>query len=120
MAGTVVTTEITHGSIKKIKFAWTSAAGGQADATTTSYYNGKILHMCTVPDGVAAPTDDYDIEIKDSDNVDVLAGAGADRDTANIEHVLSALMGAVAHSQLTLAITNAGNAKKGTIYLYIR
>ena len=28
MAGTVVTTEITHGSVKKIKFDWLSDAAG--------------------------------------------------------------------------------------------
>lgn len=123
MAGTVVITEETYSTIKKIKFAWTSGTGGdigKADGTTTNAYSGKILGLTTVPDGVAAPTDDYDVVINDQDNVDVLMGGGADRDTANTEYVLSASLGAVANDTLTLAITNAGDTKQGTVYLYIR
>ncbi len=119
MAGTVVTTEITHTSMKKIKFAWTSSAGGAADATTTEYYDGKIFAFVTDP-SATAPTDNYDIVITDGDGIDVLLGAGANRDTANTEYVSQATLGGVAASKLTLAVTNAGNAKLGDAYLYIR
>ncbi len=120
MAGSVTATEITHGTIKKVKFAWTSSSGGAADATSTNYYDGKILHLVTVPDGTAVPTADYDVAVNDSDSVDVLAGAGVDRSNTLTQHVVSASLGAIAHSKLTLAVTNAGDTKKGTVYLYIR
>lgn len=119
-AGTVVTTERTHLFLKVVKFAWTSSAGGAADATTTGSYCGKLEHFVTVPDAVDAPTTLYDIVVTDADSVDVLAGAGANRSATVTEQVLSASLSAVCYSTLTLAVTNAGNAKKGTVYIYIR
>ena len=120
MAGTVTATEITHGSVKKLTFAWTSSAGGAADGVSAEVYDGKIIGLTTDPDGAAAPTDNYDVVVNDADGHDQLLGAGADRDTANTEHVAEASLGAVAGSLLTLAVTNAGNAKQGVVILYVR
>lgn len=122
MAGMVVTTtEITQPSVKKIIFAWTSDdAAGTATKTTDNVFAGKLIHFVTIPDAVAAPTDNYDITITDADGTDVLIGAGANRDTANTEQVASDLLGAVAGSKLTLNVAAAGNAKEGTVILYIR
>jgi hypothetical protein len=118
-AGTVTTAEITSASTKKITFTWTSAVGGAADATTTAAFDGKLVGLTTDP-GATAPTDNYDVAITDADGHDVLLGAGTDRDTANTEHVAEASLGAVARSRLTLAITNAGDAKQGVVVIYIR
>lgn len=115
----VTITEITYGTVKKIKFAWTSAADGTASGATPNVYDGQALMLVTDPDGTDAPTDNYDITITDSDGVDVLAGVGADRDTAVTEYVVANL-GAVAKSKLTINVANAGAAKKGIAYLYIR
>lgn len=121
MAGTVVTTEETFGSIRKVKFAWTSDSGGAADAVTTKVFNGKIEGLATIPSGGGtAPTDNYDVAITDADGIDVLFGAGANRDTANTEYVQGSSLGAVASDVLTLAVTNAGSAKAGTVILFIR
>ena len=120
MAGTVVITEEVHGTIKKIKYAWTSDASGDADKTTLGALTGKILGLTTVPDGTDAPTDNYDVVVNDEDTVDVLMGGGANRDTANTEHVLSTSLGAVAYDKLDLVVSNAGNAKKGIVYVWIR
>ena len=118
MAGTVTITEITHTSAKKITFAWLSASGA-ADATTTNAFDGKIVGLTTDP-GSAAPEDNYDVAITDADGHDVLLGAGANRDTSNTEHVVGASLSAVAGSKLTLAITNAGDAKDGVVILWVR
>lgn len=121
MAGTVVFTEETFGSVKKIKAAWTSDAGGAADGTTTEVYNGKCFLLTTVPSGGGtAPTALYDATLLDEDSVDVLAGAGANRAAATVEQVLDANLGGVANDKLALHITNAGNAKQGTLYLLLR
>jgi hypothetical protein len=120
MAGTVTVTEETFGSMKKITWAWTSDASGDADQQTTNVFNGAIQRFTTVPDGVAAPTDNYDIVINDEDSTDVLMGAGANRDTLNTEQVLASSLGVVANDKLNLVVSNAGNAKQGTVYLYIR
>lgn len=122
MVGSVTYTEIAHPPVKKIKMAWTSDASGNVSANLTAKKNwcGKIVGLVTVPSGVAAPTDDYDVQVKDADGVDVLLGAGANRDTANTEMVQSSSLGIVAESTLELVIANAGNAKQGTVYLYIQ
>lgn len=118
-AGTVTTAEITHTSVRKITFTWTSSSGGAADATTTAAFDGRVIGLITDP-GAAAPTDDYDLAITDADGHDVLLGAGANRDTVNTEYVTEGSLAGVAGSKLTLAITNAGNAKQGVVVLFIR
>jgi len=123
MAGSSVTfTETTVGSVKKIKAVWVSDdTDGTASGQTTKVFSGKVELLTTVPAAAgAAPTDNYDITLLDDDSVDVLAGAGANRDTANSEQVVGSSLGMVAGSKLTLNIANAGNSKGGTVLVYIR
>ena len=117
----VTITEETFNKIKKVKFAWVSAADGTAAGTTTNVYTGEIIRLVTIPSGGGtAPTDDYDIVINDEDTTDVLMGAGANRDTANTEQVLASSLGCVANDKLAISVSNAGNAKAGTAIIYIR
>lgn len=122
----VTITEETHGSVKKIAFAWTSIADGSAGGVgdggrTTLAYNGEVVRLVTVPaGGGSAPTDNYDVTVTDEDGTDVLMGAGANRDTAVTEQVLASSLGVVANDRLTLTVANAGDTKAGTVYLYLR
>lgn len=122
--GTVIVTEEVFGIVKKVKFEWESeGAGGNAEkatATTKNVYNGEIIRFVTIPDGTAAPTASYDVEVTDEDETDVLMGSGADRSATAIEQVLGSLLGCVANDRLSLSISNAGEKKKGTVILYIR
>lgn len=120
MAGTVATSERTHTSCKKVAFAWTSDAAGAADGVTTAALDGRLVGLTTIPSGVAAPTDNYDVRLLDADGHDVLLGAGQNRDTATTEHVAEALLAGVAGSALTIEVRNAGNAKQGTVIVYVR
>lgn len=113
-------TEKTYGSVKKIRWSWTSDASGDDSEATVEPYDGKLIGLTTDPDGTAAPTDNYDIVVNDADGDDVLLGAGANRDTANTEHVAEASLGAVAGSKLTLVVSNAGDTKQGVVILYVR
>lgn len=115
----VAVSEIRHTSIKKITFAWISDGDGDAVGSTAHVYDGAIIALMTIPDGVAAPSDNYDVEIKDADGHDVLLGCGSDRDETNAEGVTTA-MGAVAGSKLTLNVSGAGDTKKGTVILWLR
>lgn len=120
-AGTVTTTEVRHGSVKKIVFAWVSGSGGEAATGSTTYgYDGEVIGLTTIPSGAAAPTDDYDITVADAGGHDVLLGAGQNRDTVNTEHVARASLAGAADSILTITVTNAGNSKAGTAILYVR
>lgn len=120
--GTVVYTEERQGSVRKVAMAWTCSAGGAVSGTPSTYqYSGEIVRLVTVPGAAAAaPTDNYDVTILDDDGTDVLMGAGVDRDTANTEQVLAASLGYIANDHLNLVVANAGAAKSGTVYLYIR
>lgn len=120
MAGTVTLTEKDFGpGVKKIKWAWTSTAGGVADKITVDGYYGIVLALVTIPAAAGdAPDDNYDITITDEEGYDVLQGAGADRDTANIETAEPAKT-SVAHGKLTLNVAAAGSANQGTAILYI-
>lgn len=123
MAGSsMVFTEITFPTVKKVKAEWTSDnATGAVAGITTGTYSGRFLGLITVPDGVAAPSDNYSLTITDDDGVDLLLGsATGNRDTADTEFVKEADMGAVAMSKLTFSISSAGNSKKGVVYLLIR
>ena len=117
MAGTVTVEESYFEGICKIKWSWTSTAGGAADLVTTKAYYGEVLALVTDP-GATAPTDDYDITITDPDGYDVMQAAGANRDTANTETAVPTAK-SVAFGLLTLNVANAGNAKVGTATLYI-
>ena len=122
-AGTVTITEETYGTIKKIKFSWTSGDGaedGTASGQTSEVYSGKILGLATDP-GSTAPSDNYTITITDEDSMDILMGAAVgNRDTATTEYILSTSLGAVANDKLTINVSSAGTSKQGIAYLYIR
>ena len=121
MAGTVVVTEEVVGSMAKISFAWTSSAGGAADGSTVLTYNGALQRLVTVPSGGGtAPTALYDVVVDDDDAIDTLMAAGANRSATVTEQVLGTSLGVVANDKLTLHVTNAGNAKQGTVHLYVR
>jgi len=68
-AGTVVITEETYGTIKKIKFSWISGDGaedGTASGQTTHPYSGKILGLATDP-GSPAPSDNYTVTVTEAE-----------------------------------------------------
>ena len=126
MAESCTITEQTFGTIKKVKWAWVSAADGTVGAAlvptvTTNAYSGEIVRLVTVPGAAGlAPDDNYGVVVNDADGTDVLMSAGLLRDTANTEQVLASSLGVVANSTLTLLVTAAGAANGGTVYVYIR
>jgi hypothetical protein len=122
MAGSSVTiTKKRIGDVQKVKLVWVSDdATGAVSGTTTFETCGQLMRLTTVPAaGGSAPTDNYDLTIKDEDGLDILNGLGADRSATVTQHKVSndGLLFTVA-TTLTLAVANAGNAKGGTVYLY--
>lgn len=118
---------------RKVIAAWTSDDTTGAVSGTTRKIVGELVKAVTDP-GAAAPTADYDIAITDEDSVNVLTacktGLG-DRHTSNTEEVYFQLLNAdtvplsmairpVVCSKLTIAVTNAGNSKNGTVILYYK
>ena len=121
MAGTVTVAETTYTTVKKIYWDWLSTAGGAADLITVNPYDGLIERVAFIPDAAGTqPTNLYDVTITDVDNLDVLAGLGADLSNAAtvVKTHADGLTAAV--GKLTLNVTNAGNAKGGVVILYLR
>ncbi len=116
-----VTEEARQSGFHKVTFAWTAHTDGVVTkVATTKTYTGKVEVLVTDPDDTDAPTDDYDVTVTDDEGYDILAGAGANRDTAVTETVLSSSLGAVFESTIGPVVTAAGVSKKGKIVLLIR
>jgi len=122
-----------HCNCKVVIAAWTSDASDGHATGSMRKISGRLVKITTVPGAAgAAPTDNYDINITDEQSVDVLANCKSNvtnRDTANTEEqyllilnndgtALSMAMHPKVCNVLTVAVTNAGNSKTGTIYLY--
>lgn len=120
---------VTNGRLQRTAISWLSTAGGLAGDTIA--INGTILGVEFVPDsGGTQPTDQYDVTLNDAAGVDVLSGLGANLSNASATYRVplvtgsdgtnSAYLPRVVAESLTLAVTNAGNAKGGQLIIYHR
>ena len=106
---------------------WTSDGSGNYTKAITVV--GVILKVVTNP-GSAAPTDDYDVTLIDEDGLDLFAGQGANRDTANTEAfcpgmslsdgTTTSVLPMSHNGAATLTIANAGDTKSGSVVIYIQ
>ena len=127
-AGTNTGKDVPGGSIHRIIGTWETTSGGVATEATQKV-SGKLIKAITNP-GATAPTDNYDITIKDDQAFDVLTNCEdnlVDRDTTNTEEVyflvnddgsLGTGGSPVVNSVLTIAVANGGDTKQGVIHLY--
>ena len=133
MAGTVTVTALHGAAFTKITADWTAdAADGSVPDTDliAAIESGLELHgwiekIVTKP-GTPAPTDDYDVTLEDPEGVDVLGGAGADRDSSDSEQAVPLAGSArvasfvAAPSALTLKVTgNSVNSAQGRVVIYV-
>jgi len=110
--------------------AWTSNSSGYVTSARARGVRGILDRVVFVPDATAVPTAAYDVTLKDAQGIDVLSGNGANlsatvaKSIVPCEEMLSGGSSGVAKmaisSSLTLAVSAAGNAKEGKIYLYYR
>lgn len=120
MAGTVTVTEsLGVAGIRKVQFDWLSDSNGDATATTTNKYTGRVIWAVFEPDsGDTQPTSAYDVTVVDGDSYDVLNANGADlSNAANVYKSKEDKLGAVYDSTLSLIVANAGDAKGGQVTL---
>jgi len=123
-----------------VMWDWLSDASGNV-VDDSAAFAGRITRVTFNPDATTtSPTANYDMDVVDIDSVDVLLGAGANLSQSASECIFyNANSGAFASStvtqtvdtdhtalpwsvvnrgKLTLTITNAGNAKGGTVRMY--
>lgn len=112
---------------KKISLSWTCSAGGAVSGTLTAQVRGEIVRVSFVP-GTAGdqPSDLYDVTLLDTNGVDLLAGLGANLSNAAVSHVCPLIGDGSTTNQrmaindtLELQVANAGNAKRGAVYVYL-
>lgn len=121
-AGTVTTTETTLTSPKRVVFQWISDATGEASATTTNYYTGRLVQTTiSQSSSTDQPTDLYDVSIYDSvTSEELLGGCGTNNATAIVsKSIVGASLGWVANSKMILSVQNAGAVKSGTVIVYV-
>lgn len=116
--------------VVKHTFEWVSDASGNATIPSGFAVSGYITRVVIIPSGSAAPTTLYDLTMTDEDGVDVLAGRGANMSaTATLsmcpgtpinDGTTASVVPVVVDSILTLNVANAGNAKAGTVVVYVR
>jgi len=119
--------------VHRVIASWVSDDATGSVSGATRKLAGRLVKAVTVPSGTAAPTDNYDIVLTDEQSLDVLTGVQstlANRDQTATEQVYFLVLDAAATplaqsvhpivcSTVTIAVTNAGNSKAGTIYLYL-
>jgi len=122
-AGSVtVTSTIVGNGVVRYDIAWTSSAGGAVSSNSLSLIRGYLVQAQAVPgSGGTQPTDLYDLELENTNAVDLLDAEGANQSQTTAEffqfHPAPYHDGV---ASLDLVIANAGNAKTGTFSLWIR
>ena len=116
--------------VVKHTFDWVSAADGTATVASTVAVSGYIVRVVTIPSASAAPTTLYDVTLTDADGIDILAGQGANLSATVAASVCpgtpfkdgttTSVTTMIVDGILTLNVTNAGNAKAGSVVVYVR
>lgn len=136
MAGsiTVTTSEVAGGAgVREYSIAWTSDASGAVSGNTVVLGAGTIIAVEFVPGaGGVQPTDLYDVTFTDAEGVNMFdagdgTSIGANLSNANASHKVPFVGGgAVTYVRMWLhggdytpVVAAAGNAKQGTINVYV-
>lgn len=108
-----------RGVVQKIQMAWTSDGSGDVSGHPFLPAGGALLQATFVPNTDSdQPTDAYDVVVTDAVGVDILNGAGANLSQSTSKVEPYAAPGIITAGQLDLVVSNAGNAKKGTVTLW--
>jgi hypothetical protein len=117
------TLKVGGSNVAYMTYTFTTDASGDASEETATSIAGTIQKIVTIPDGDDTPTAGWDFTLIDEDGVDVLGGAGGDRDIggAGATETITPYgksEEANFNSKLTFTVANGGNAKAGTVKVY--
>lgn len=121
VVGTLVVTETDQGTVTLYKFAWTSSTGGAVSGNPFAVRKGRLMEVKFVP-GTAGvqPSNSYGVTLIDTDGVDLLNGEGAGLSNAASSRLIwDPLVYNDGVQHLDLVVSAAGNAKSGTVYLWV-
>jgi hypothetical protein len=126
VAGSITVTTSEAGSgLTKYSVAWLSNASGAVTENSFNVRAGELVQVEYVPDaGGTQPTDAYDMTLLNANSLDVLGGGGANLSNATRTQAVPAVSTyfrrTLEAGALTPTISNAGNAKGGTLILLVR
>lgn len=116
----VVTTSDIGGGVTKYSAAWLSDAAGVVTENSFDVKRGRLRQVKFIPGAAgAAPTNLYDLTLRDADGADLLVAAGADLSATVASWYSPANPVYFEGGAVTPTIANAGNAKAGTIVLIV-
>lgn len=110
------------GPFLRVTMDWESGASdGKVDSSNTSPFDihGVLLQSFDKP-GASSPTDGYDYQLRDSNSVDLLENAGANRSATSAGMVTPTSTIAFISGPLTLYVENAGNSKTGQVVAWFQ
>ena len=124
VAGSIAVTTSRDGPLHKYSCAWTSSAGGAVTECAVTLKAGQIVQViCTPGSGGTTPTDDYDVTLTQASGEDDLLGGGG----VDCSNSLTKVVG-LDRANLPIwvpagtywpTVANGGNAKTGTIDIYM-
>jgi len=74
------------GNLYRLELSWTANATGSVEGISTKQINGTIYGVETDP-GTTAPTNSYDITLKDQYGLDIMGGALEDRSAEGTQFI---------------------------------
>lgn len=136
MAGSVTLTssEVAGGAgVRKYSLAWVSDAAGAVSGTAVTLPPGTIIAVEFIPDsGGTQPSDLYDVTFTDAEGVNMFDDGAGTSIGANLSNATSSHKipfvggGSVTYvrqwlhgGSYTLVVAAAGNAKGGTVDIYV-
>lgn len=138
MAGTLSVTSSQvagGGNVFKHSVAWTSDASGNVNTTTFTMGSGSIVVVEFIPgSGGTQPTDLYDVDLLDANGTSMFndgtgASIGANLSNTVASHKAALIVGTnstptyvrtwLHGGDYQLTVANAGNAKTGTVNIYM-
>jgi hypothetical protein len=129
MAGSVSVSSAKIGPIRRWTLDWLSDSSGDVDTDARAYGRGWIEQIKYEPDGGGTqPSNAYDLVMNDAGAEDVFTGTGANLSNSAGKYSVPMIGdGSTTDRQifldgetLDLVISNAGNAKGGIVYLFVR
>lgn len=134
MAGSIVVTTSSLGAkVAKYSVVWTSDTLGAVNGNTFAMKPGTIVTVEFIPGtGGSQPTDLYDVDLEDAENIPIFDNGGGTSVGANLSNTIGSHalpMHGLSTFQLfrrwhhggdvELLVTNAGNAKSGTVNIFV-
>jgi hypothetical protein len=118
----VITSPRQQGDIQSFRWDWTTDANGMVTTVaTTDTYIGEVLWAVAIPgSGPTQPTNDYDIEVLNDADADLLGGGGADMANVGNDYPAQTNFGVASTTHLRLRVKNAGSEKTGSVLLDIK